>query len=172
MATETQPLQRDTEQLSNDHRTGVWRYLRFLGCSPELADDLTQETFVAAMQGPFEDRSRAETSAWLRTTARNLYLGTLRNEDRNVVLANPEIAESVWTRHEREDGGDSSVDALRECLETLDGRAKQAVQLQYRERKSRIDIAEILDMKPDGVKTLLRRTRTLLKNCIQRKLES
>jgi len=172
MATETQPLQRDTEQLSNDHRVGVWRYLRFLGCSPELADDLTQETFVAAMQGPFEDRSRAETSAWLRTTARNLYLGTLRSEDRNVVLANPEVAESVWTQFEQNDGGNRSVDALRDCLETLDGRAQQAVQLQYRERKSRVDIAEILDMKPDGVKTLLRRTRALLKNCIQRKLES
>ncbi len=172
MATETQPLQRDLEQLSHDHRLGVWRYLRFLGCSPELADDLSQETFVAAMQGPFEDRSRAETSAWLRTTARNLYLGMLRSQDQNVVLDNPEVADSVWERFERDDGGEHSLLALRDCLDTLEGRGKEAVQLQYKERKSRLDIAAILDMKPDGVKTLLRRTRALLKNCIQRKLES
>ena len=32
-----------TEDLIRRHQSGVWRYLRFLGCPPELADDLTQE---------------------------------------------------------------------------------------------------------------------------------
>ncbi|HCK71704.1 MAG TPA: sigma-70 family RNA polymerase sigma factor, partial [Planctomycetaceae bacterium] len=27
------------------HQSGVWRYLRVIGCEATLADDITQETF-------------------------------------------------------------------------------------------------------------------------------
>jgi RNA polymerase sigma-70 factor (ECF subfamily) len=172
MATDTTPIEPDVTELTRDYRDTIWRYLRFLGCSPELADDLAQETFMAVLEHPFEERNPRATRAWLRTTARNLYLMTLRDKDHNLVLQNPQIAESVWAQFEKDDGGNSALDALRSCLEKLNGKARQAVQLQYRERRSRVDIADILDMKPDGVKTLLRRTRQTLKNCIQRKVES
>ena len=172
MATDTNQIEPDVSELSRENRAGVWRYLRFLGCSPELADDLTQETFIAILEHPFEERDPRATRAWLRTTARNLYLMTLRDKNHSLILQNPEIAESVWEQFERDDGGNSTLDALRTCLESLNGKARQAVQLQYRERKSRVDIATILDMRPDGVKTLLRRTRDALRNCIQRKVES
>ena len=45
-----------TEALVRRHQVGVWRYLRFLGCPPELADDLAQDTFLALMRHPPEDR--------------------------------------------------------------------------------------------------------------------
>jgi RNA polymerase sigma-70 factor (ECF subfamily) len=61
------------------------------------------------------------------------------------------------------------LDALRECVEQLDRRARRAVDLQYRDHAGREAIAAELDMKPDGVKTLLRRTRQLLRECIERK---
>jgi DNA-directed RNA polymerase specialized sigma24 family protein len=32
--------------LVREHQLEVWRYLRYLGASPDLADDLAQETFV------------------------------------------------------------------------------------------------------------------------------
>ena len=62
------------------------------------------------------------------------------------------------------------LDALRECVEQLEGRCRQAIDLHYRDGAGREAIAERLEMKPDGVKTLLRRTRQVLRECVERKL--
>ena len=43
--------------LVRQHQAGVWRYLRFLGCDRPLADDLTQETFLAVLETPFDIRT-------------------------------------------------------------------------------------------------------------------
>jgi RNA polymerase sigma-70 factor (ECF subfamily) len=172
MTAQTTQLGRDADELARDYQAGIWRYLRFLGCSPELADDLTQETFVAVLKHPFEDRDPRATNVYLRTTARNLFLMSLRSEEKNLVIQNPELAESVWERFDRGDGGNSSLDALKSCLETLTGRAREVIELQYKQNRSRSEIAEQLGMKPDGIKTLLRRTRDLLRQCVQRKTQS
>ena len=46
----------DVIRLVQQHQAEVWRYLRFLGATAELADDLTQETFLQLLRAPFEDR--------------------------------------------------------------------------------------------------------------------
>ena len=55
-------------------------------------------------------------------------------------------------------------------LEGLEGRAAQAIDLHYRIGASRGAIASQLAMQPDGVKSLLRRTRDVLRECVERKL--
>ena len=172
MTTQTDSTSLDMSHLVQEYRSRIWRYLRFLGAPNEQADDLTQETFVAVLKHPFEERDPRATSTYLRTTARNLFLMSRRGVENNIVIQNPELAESVWEKFEKDDGGERYLDALADCLEGVNGRARQAIQLQYSERKSRLDIAEILDMTPDGVKTLLRRTRSALRDCIHRKVES
>ena len=62
------------------------------------------------------------------------------------------------------------LDALRECVGQLKDRARRVVDLHYRDGASREAIAAELDMKPAGVKTLLRRTRELLRECVDRKV--
>ncbi len=44
--------------------------------------------------------------------------------------------------------------------------------MHYRDRAGRDSIATKLSMQPDGVKTLLRRTRQVLRECIERTLKS
>lgn len=158
--------EQDVTRLVQMHQDEVWRYLRFLGATAELADDLTQETFLQLLRAPFEDRGPAAFSGWLRTVARNLYVRSFRRPP--VPLAELDELEAAWQRFARDDGGDETLDRLRRCLERLDGRARQAVQLHYEERRSRRDIADKLGIGEDGVKSLLRRTRTLLRDCIER----
>ena len=64
----------DPVRLIQAYQAGIWRYLRALGCESSLAEDLTQDTFLAVLQRPFNDVSPAATSAYLRKTALNLLI--------------------------------------------------------------------------------------------------
>lgn len=163
----------DLAALVEQRQAEVWRYLRYLGAQASEADDLTQETFLAVAGSHFVERSPRETAAYLRTTARHRFLSLRRKQSREVLSPDLEAAESAWTQavwNPAADGEtwDDQITALRDCVGRLEGRAREAVDLQYREKQSRDAIADRLGMKPDGVKTLLRRTRTLLRECIER----
>lgn len=148
------------------HRREIWRYLRFLGCAPDLAEDLTQETLLRALRGPFEDRGPNAEAAWLRTIARNAY----RQHLRRPAGVDLEAAEEVWARTIGANGSDRYVEALRECLGELSGRLRRAVDLRYADDASRDEIARQLEMSSDGVKSLLRRARNLLRGCVERRI--
>ena len=156
--------QDDVVRLVRAHQAEVWRYLRYLGASAELADDLTQETFLQLLRTPFAERSAAATATWLRTVARNLYVKAFRRPP--FALAELDTIEATWTGFAGDDGGQQSLARLRECVERLPGRARDAVRWHYEERKSRADIGARLHIGEDGVKSLLRRARALLKACI------
>jgi len=166
----------DFTLLVSAHQAGIWRYLRFLGADETEADDLTQETFLAVLRQPFEDRGPPATSSYLRTVARNLFLMAVRKSGRDPALRGPaladlDLAEEVWAKR-ASDGGNAYLDALGDCLQALAGRAREAVEMQYRDERSRGEIALALEMTEDGIKTLLRRTRETLRRCVERKLET
>ena len=161
----------DLGSLVQEHQADVWRYLRYLGASSDDADDLTQETFLAIARAPFELRTRAETSAYLRTAARNQLLMLRRRQGRRISTVELASAEQVWS--EEIDQGRSSqfVDALEDCVAALEGRAAEAVQRFYGHNQGRQEIATVLGIQVEGVKTLLRRTRAALRDCVERKLQ-
>jgi RNA polymerase sigma-70 factor, ECF subfamily len=155
------------------HQAGVWRYLRFLGAERTEADDLVQETFLAFARAEFVERGPRQTAGYLRTVARNQLLALRRRQHREVSTVELEAAESVWASAAGSDGClGGYLEALGECIEQLEGRSREAIDLHYRQGASRDAIAAKLDMKPDGVKSLLRRTRALLRECVERKINS
>jgi RNA polymerase sigma-70 factor (ECF subfamily) len=162
----------DLANLVREHQADVWRYLRYLGAATEDADDLTQETFLAMARAPFQQRSRAESAAYLRTAARNQLLMLRRKQGRQINTVELAAAESVWAEAMPTGASDEFLDAMGECCEGLAGRAREAVDKFYRDRKSREEIAAELEMTPDGVKSLLRRTRASLRECVERRLRT
>jgi RNA polymerase sigma-70 factor (ECF subfamily) len=157
--------------LVHQYQAGVWRYLRYLGADESLADDLTQETFLAVWKRRFVDHTPAATSQYLRTVARNLYLMSIRRRDRLPTLERIDLADEIWQRCTGDDS-ESMLTALSKCLDGLNGRARQAIDLHYRERRSRADIGRALELSEDGVKSLLRRTRDVLRRCVEQKRNS
>lgn len=166
----------DVVRLVRAHQAEVWRYVRYLGASAELADDLVQEAFLQLLRAPFVERTPAATSAWLRTVVRNLYVKSFRRPP--FASAELDAIEATWTGFVGDGDGDGDGAAngssealarLRQCLEQLDGRARSVVAWHYEERRSRADIAGRLGIGEDGVKSLLRRTRALLKACVERR---
>jgi len=159
----------DLAALVDQHQADVWRYLRYLGAEASDADDLTQETFLALSRSKFERRTPGETTAYLRTVARNQLLMLRRRQGRQIDTVHLEAAEQVWATTVDPTGMETILTALADCLQTVDGRAHKAIQLLYRDGLSRKAMAAAMHIKPEGVKTLLRRTRDVLRDCIQRK---
>ncbi len=165
----------DLATLVDNHQAELWRYLRYLGAKPAEADDLTQDVFLEVARKPFVQHSPQQSAAYLRTVARNRLLMFRRKQQRegqqvDIELAESAWAETVWNEKIADGKWDGYTAALADCTEQLEGKSRKVIDLHYREKTSREKIAESFDMKPDGVKTLLRRIRQKLRECIERKL--
>jgi RNA polymerase sigma factor (sigma-70 family) len=151
------------------HLPAVFRFLRALGASRELADDLTQEVFVVAWRRQKQALPPPALATFLRRAARHLWLAQLRR-NRRAEAAVAAAAERLWQAECAADDGDRWLAAARACTERLRGRAAEAVHAAYSEDLSRAEIARELGMQPKGVRTLLARTRRWLAECIRRNL--
>ena len=160
----------DPSRLIRTYQTGVWRYLRALGCEAALADDLTQDTFLAVLQRPFQDVSPAATSAYLRKTALNMLISYQRRSGRVRATDNIEQLDQQWLKWAGDDDGETVLTHLRDCLSRLTDRARQALEMRFREENSRAQIAAALEITEHGAKNLMQRAKQQLRECIERKL--
>ena len=150
------------------HQAWVWRYLVFLGCERSLADDLTQDTFVAVLGREQSIGVRAQRS-YMRRTAQSMLLKAHRRR-RSVELVDELVAEAAFDLFCGADEGAGYLDALRQCLAQLDERQRQAIDWLYREGVSRGEVGRRLGLSEGGVKSLLRRVYARLRHCVTRRL--
>ena len=161
----------DPVRLIETYQAGVWRYLRAMGCEASLADDLTQETFLAILQRPFNDVSPAATNAYLRKTALNLLISHERRAGRVRTVENVEQLDQEWMRWIGDDDGEAVLNHLRDCFTRLTDRARLALEMRFRGEHSRLEIAAALDITEHGAKNLMQRAKHQLRECIERKLK-
>ncbi len=170
----------ELDSIVREHQGELYRYLRYLGADGPTAEDLTQEAFLAAYEHPADtvgwDSGRR--AAWLRGIGRNKWLAHCRRTrsepattDAQALAQYAQDAEVVWTRDFLRGGdGFNYLEALRKCLELLPEQRRQAVRLRYEQNKSREEMAAALQLSDDGVKSLLRRIRAVLGDCVLRRL--
>jgi len=162
------------ERIIRDHQAAVWRYLRFLGSAEAEADDLTQETFIAVWnaleKGEFREFSSAATAGYLRTVARSRFLMSVRAKGRRIRESDLALVDEDWVQAAGEDGGewDTRLDTLDECLKLVQGKSRIVVMRHYQDGARQVDIAAELGMKPEGVRTILKRALTKLRECMER----
>ena len=160
----------DPSQLIDEFQAGVWRYLRALGCDAAEADDLTQDTFLAVLQKPFVNYGPAATAAYLRKVAFNRFISARRRAGKVVLMEQVDEIDQEWTQLAANDQGEALLDALRQCLETLTERARWSLQLRFRDRQSRTQIAAALEITEHGAKNLMQRAKKQLRDCIEGKI--
>jgi RNA polymerase sigma-70 factor (ECF subfamily) len=157
--------------LVQQHQAGLRSYLRWLGAAGDVADDLVQDTFVAALTSPPVERDPAATAAWLRTVARHLLLRQLRTAGRRGRAVELDEAATAWERHlGGADDGEAFRAALRACLHDLTPRQGQAMRLRYGDDLPVATVGERMGIGAAGAETLLHRLRAVLRACIQRRL--
>jgi RNA polymerase sigma-70 factor (ECF subfamily) len=160
----------DPVRLIETYQAGVWRYLRALGCEAALAEDLTQDTFLAVLQRPFQDINPAATAVYLRRTAFNLFISHQRRAGKVIAVADVEDLDRTWSAWAGNDQGEALLDALRDCLQGLSERARKALTMRFRGDNSRAEIAAALEITEHGAKNLMQRAKQQLRECIETKI--
>jgi RNA polymerase sigma-70 factor (ECF subfamily) len=160
----------DPVLLIQTHQAGVWRYLRALGCDSALAEDLTQDTFLAVLQRPFQDINATATAAYLRKTALNLLISFRRRAGKVTAVEDVEELDRTWSQWVGSDNGEELLEALKECLQGLTPRARMALERRFQQNSSRAEIAAALEITEHGAKNLMQRAKQQLRNCIEQKL--
>ena len=165
--------QLDPSQLIQDHQAGIWRYLRVLGCQPNEADDLTQETFLAVLRKPFEYYNKAAAASYLRKVAYHRFVSARRRSGKEVVTAELEMIDESWSEwsSSRNDGSEV-LDSLASCFEQLTKRAKWALEMRFKVRLTRSEIAQNLEITEHGAKNLMQRAKQKLRECLDAKLSN
>ena len=161
----------DAVRLIQTYQSGVWRYLRTLGCDPALAEDLTQDTFLAVLQRPFQDYNAAATAAYLRRVAYNLFISHQRRSGKVTAVENIEELEQQFGEWTADDQGEAALEALRDCLQQLSERARWALEMRFRDDLSRPSIADKLEITEHGAKNLMQRAKQQLRECVERKIK-
>jgi RNA polymerase sigma-70 factor (ECF subfamily) len=150
------------EAIYGRYRLPVLNYLYQLSGSPELAEELAQETFIKAGAGLSSFRGDCSLATWLFRIARNTYLDTLRRPsttriDTDELIAIPDGAA------ERDPAQSYAVaeqrDLVRMALAQLPERQRTILLLRDDEGLAYAEIADVLSISLAAVKVNLFRAR-------------
>jgi len=156
-------------ELIDKYKEAVFLCCRTLGLREDEAEDVASETFLAAYRGIRWYRGRAELSTWLWSIAYRQGVSYLRKNRKEYQLE-AELDGRIDDSKERGPvaAAQSREEAAMvwEAVERLPRLWAMTVVLHYRERKSIADIAEIMQMRENTVKTYLFRGRERLKGIL------
>ena len=148
--------------LVEEYSSAVYRLARSVVRDPALADDVTQETFIAVWKHLDDYRGEGSMRGWILRIAHNTSVSTLRRIKDSATdptqLPDAQVAIGV----NREVEGRIAVGELRDALGQLDDLSREIVVLREVEGLSYDDIAATLDVPIPTVKTRLLRARRQL----------
>ena len=84
----------DIEKLYREYFTPVYRYTLSLVHDPDMAEEITQETFFRALKKINDYRGEASLKVWLCQIARNLSFDSLRRQSKTTALTKHDDDES------------------------------------------------------------------------------
>ena len=144
------------EELFARYRGPLYGFFRRRLDGDQRADDLTQETFLAVIRASERYEPRALVRTYLYGIAMNLLAAERRRRFRDSPQGElaPEPA-----NHDASD----AVLWLREALEKLDGSEREILMLREYEQLSYMEIAELLKLPVNTVRSRLFRSRMSLK---------
>jgi len=145
--------------------------------SPDVVEDLAQETFIAAYEHLGEFDLDQEFGPWVKGIARNKMLMHLRRTyqhgqalEKLKARAAQEVFEEVAKLQSADDG--QAVDRLRRCIEKLPQRILGVLRARYFDRESVAAIAGKFGTSVSAISSLLFRGRKELQVCMGRSRET
>ena len=125
------------------------------------AEDTAQEVFVKLWQALPRYDGRAQLSTWIYAITRNAAISALRRRRRSVSLSDPLVEQEVESRGVRP-AAEPEDEGLWRAVGTLPDKQRQAVTLYYQEERTVEEVAAMMGLPVNTVKTHLHRARAAL----------
>lgn len=160
--------------LVQKHHAGVRAFLAVRSNSAHDAEDLAQEVFVTAFRKLDECDPARPLGPWLRGIAMNLLANHRRKFRAMPIGLNEELQELVdaeLAQRFASSGEGTALEALRDCLESIEGSSRRLLHARYTDCMSLEEMAQQLQRKVSAVSMQLHRLRVVLGDCIESKLK-
>jgi RNA polymerase sigma-70 factor (ECF subfamily) len=172
------------EELMYRFQGRVQSLFRHLIGNRELAEDLTQDVFLRVFRSRKSSQPSAKFTTWLFTIANNVALNQIRSQRRKPEAqfgseANNTDTESISHSAELMPAGSEFMptrqldkvelrEMVRLAVEALNERQRMAVLLNRFEGMNYAEIADVMQISPQAVKSLLCRAHIQLRNLLQK----
>ena len=159
------------ERLTRRFHASVYNYLRWLCRDADLAEDLTQETFLKIWRHPPELRGERPLKAWVFKVARNEFLQHQRRSGLHTVA----LEENTETQEAASAGTDPAIGLEREALchvvqsavERLPAVYREVIVLHNMEGLPLARVAEVLGIPQGTVKSRRAKALSLLRHMLR-----
>ena len=174
-------MEKSFDILADEHRSMLTCYLKALVGDAHIAEDLAQDTFLAAYQSLDRFETGANFGAWLRGIARHKALDHQRTAARRGLVVDSRIVEGIEDVYTLFDTATEPtaagawadrLDRLRYCIGRLSDRLRESVERVYQNGLSLREAAEDLQSTPEAVGQRLTRARQQIRTCIELKLRN
>ena len=172
------------EELMLRYQNRLVALLAHMVGQPDIAEDLAQDVFLRVYRARKRYVPGAKFSTWLFTIAGNVAANALRSRSRrHEVLLPPSTNDTATMPIEAAAVAASGLmptrqfdkaelrNVVRQAVQALGERQRMAVLLSKFEHFSYAEIAEVMELTPEAVKSLLSRARTRLKEMLEPYLE-
>lgn len=179
----------DPEHWLEQYGDYLFRRALLLSGKPEVAEDLVQETLLAAYQSKENFRNESSIKTWLGTILRNKIIDYMRKavrreiptafdeaqkdeEDKDFtawgIWRNSQEKWGIWGKSAHDDLENQGLqEALLKCVEKLPETQKAVLKLKVVEDLTVEEICKELDLAPSNVGVLLFRARLALRSCLE-----
>ena len=163
------------ESLYREYYQKVYAFLYRLCTDHDLAEDLTQETFLQAYKSFHKFRGDCEVFTWLAAIGKHVYFKYLKKKKLNLDAANLELVAQSYL------SGDDSPEeyvhkkdveeAVRKIVNTIPKKYRDVVLLRIYAELPFSQIAQVLKISESSAKVIYFRAKKMLMEVLQNELE-
>lgn len=158
------------QELFVEHVAGLRYFVMSLLPDPNQAQDIVQETFITITAKANDYEEGTNFKAWAFTIARFKVLELFKKQKRDANRVSEAALLILSEEAETLEDDNPQTDALNMCLKKLSDKTATMIELRYKEGLKPSVIADKIGWTAEAVYVALSRTRSSLKNCIQKQL--